>query len=705
MLYACHNSPNGSESGKEDRASRIESAIKSTCQAFDVKSCSFVIADSEKVLDSHFDSSIESVAEGKSILEGFTAPLCLWSLVHEDSKTEWFEAQDTVLCGDSLLQKLLPQISDKTLKVCDLIRIPAEQSTIDPRCSDSTVAWIRQLGVPLKQFEAKELDIDSTESSYFDRKSLSAVSGEKMQAGAMSCKTLLNNLATVSLYFDRENVTGYRPIGKDIPDPYPTWYVHNLVGFAGWQILRFEKHVVFWNYFRSGKTDILLLKGIDRPFFTALAFPMGKLPSPLLANQNDILLSPFATAILKVVFLNEEDKRKEYSDPDYMANMSVLKGQFAALKNKPYNFLYFKELLSRALFLKETDKSRSDALFNLYEQTVANALPREVYNVPLLASIHYVPDNFKGYVVFTLDTTTRICVQAVTQKQYGTDKGIRDGVDAVELHFGTQNSTRPMTHYYHTMFRGYDKIEGVFDLKSPACFDFRDMDDTSYVVTVKIPWANIGLNSPDVRAGMRIKFDAVLYDNDIVEYRKSVLSWSVLQKDNLQKPDSMGDLVLSTKPHKSTNRVFYCPYLDAADFGKLADVVRNSEVLRLPLCPISFPIAKGSWCNNDNSGGFKAFWDREAMYIIVDALDNIKNSPMFLFPDKAYLEKVDGGSIWKAMGDDRLTDPVYFTRQMLTLPAGTYRLRYQSDRNHSFERWVGGTPALDDYGVFVWKVD
>jgi hypothetical protein len=204
---------------------------------------------------------------------------------------------------------------------------------------------------------------------------------------------------------------------------------------------------------------------------------------------------------------------------------------------------------------------------------------------------------------------------------------------------------------------------------------------------------------------MKVKFDVVLYDNDVTEYRKSVLSWSVLQKDNLQRPDSMGELVLSEKSRMNRDGVYYCTHLKRINSETKKNVFVSPFVNSLGLCPIERVVAKGSWANNDNSGGFKAFWIQDALYVVVEALDNIKNTPMYLFPDKAYLERVNGGSLWKAMGDKCLADPVYLTRQTLSLPAGTYRVRYQSDRNHSFEGWIGGAPALDDYGVFVWKAD
>jgi hypothetical protein len=135
----------------------------------------------------------------------------------------------------------------------------------------------------------------------------------------------------------------------------------------------------------------------------------------------------------------------------------------------------------------------------------------------------------------------------------------------------------------------------------------------------------------------------------------------------------------------------------------LDGIWNKRSVQDLKSCPIVQPVAKGTWSNNDNAGGFKAFWNKHALYVVVEALDNIKNTPNFLYPDKAYLERANGGSIWKAMGTRMLKTPIYVTRQTLTLPAGTYRVRYQSDRNHSFERWLEPMSMLDNYGMWVWK--
>lgn len=693
LLYAC----SGHNKAEANRINRIEQAVQEVCKDFDIQSCAYVIDCGDGRSRKKMDASLGAFPTGKDLLKGFVLPLYLRRVLQDDPKAEQGDSLDKTLSGDSLLQKYFSSISDKTLKVNDLIRIPAEQETIDPHASDSTSKWIQQLTFESKlsqhAFAVEELELESF----------------KLKEGedtSVSCKTLLHDLTQISRYFDRENLTGYRPIGKDIPDPYPTWYAHNLVGMAGWRILRFEKHVVLWHYIHSENCDVLMLKGIDRPFFVATAFPSGKISSPLMANQQDVLLSPFATAILKAVFHAEDAENEAIFaslQPDYAADLTLLSKQMEGLKQSSYNFLYYKELLSNALSLEKTDKTRSEALFQLYSKLVKTALPREAYQKPLLASFNYVPDNFRGNAVFTLDTTTRISIQAITQKQYGTDKGIQGGVDAVELHFGTKNLSGLMTHYYHTMFRNYNQIEGVFDQKYPARYVFKDLDDTSYVVAVSIPWENIGVDPSKVHVGMRMKFDAVLYDNDIVEYRKSVLSWSVLRNDNLQKPDSMGTLILSNKSGSVRNTNFYCPYLDLKGTESLEEVLSNKSVRQMKLCPIELPVAKGTWSNNDNSGGFKAFWNKKALYVVFEALDNIKNSPMYLYPDKAYLEKVNGGSIWKAMGTELLQTPVYLTRQTLTLPAGTYRVRYQSDRNHSFEHWLEPVSMLDNYGVWIWK--
>ena len=703
LLSACTLlfSVNCSDQDKSDstRADRIELAVQSVCKTYEVQSCSYVITSVGKLQNEHFDSSLGLVLEGKHILESFTAPLYLRSLIKEDSEVGR-NVLEADLCGDSLLQKYIPKITNKTLTVNDLIRVPADQNIVDSRIMDSASVWIRSLGVDrgfaLDQFVTKIIGIETKDKSGSVQNSTRGV--------CVPGRLLLKNLAKVSLYFDRENVTDYRPLNKDIPDPYPTWYVHNLVGFAGWQILRFEKHVVLWQYISSGKTNLLLLKGIDRPFFTVVAYPNGNIPSPDLANLNDVLLSPFATSILQAVYPEEDEPKSKTLKPDFLAKPAVLRKQFDVLKNRPYNFLYFKQLLSHALFLKQKgDRVPSDEYFELYENMVKGSLPREIYSKQVIASMNYIPNNCNESSVFKLDTTTKICIQALTQKQYGTDKGLRDGIDAVEFHFGISAQGRSYTHYYHTLFRGYDKIDGVFDQNAPASFTFKDVDDTSYVVMIRIPWANIGVNSSEVRSGMRFKFDVILYDNDIVEYRKSVLSWFVQQKDNLQKPDSMGEMVLSDKPRMNKNRVVYCPYQEVDARKSLIYIHDQDAVRQMDFCPIKIPIAKGTWSNNDNSGGFKSFWNKEALYFFVDALDNIKNTPMYLFPDKAYIEKVDGGSIWKAMGETCLANPIYLTKKELTLPAGTYRLWYKSDRNHSFEQWVDKTPALDNYGLVVWK--
>ena len=46
-------------------------------------------------------------------------------------------------------------------------------------------------------------------------------------------KNILTTTKYISSYFDEQNITEYMPIGKDIPNLFPTWYVENI--YTNWQ--------------------------------------------------------------------------------------------------------------------------------------------------------------------------------------------------------------------------------------------------------------------------------------------------------------------------------------------------------------------------------------------------------------------------------------------------------------------------------------
>jgi hypothetical protein len=76
--------------------------------------------------------------------------------------------------------------------------------------------------------------------------------------------------------------------------------------------------------------------------------------------------------------------------------------------------------------------------------------------------------------------------------------------------------------------------------------------------------------------------------------------------------------------------------------------------------------------------------------------------------DYGWIENADTGlAVWRmeaartthagGAGKNRKVD------QVITLPAGNYKLRYKSDDSHAFDRWNSLPPDINFWGIAVYK--
>lgn len=325
---------------------------------------------------------------GYKWLEPFALPMILMKETEKGSINE-----------DSLLSRYISVRNIQgDLRLRDLVRIPESRPDLFPPYSDDVLSYLRNIirqrfQDQHQQFYEKELNIKDNYS--------------------WNTQNLLTATQHISSYFDKENITGYLPLGEDIRDLYPTWYVENMYQLAGWYIFRINKHVVLWNSVSDDKHYILCMKLIDLQRTIAVICPYNADLSTFDSNGNpDLLLSPLALAILKKEF--ESDTCKI----DYKETKEILCSQLMKKKNSPYLSLYIKELQTRIRYAEKAGKREDELrLKDVYRTLFAHSLPSGFISRSPLAAINYVSDRMSASRHFTLDKETAVTVFSSNQRR------------------------------------------------------------------------------------------------------------------------------------------------------------------------------------------------------------------------------------------------------------------------------------------------
>lgn len=140
-----------------------------------------------------------SFKQSEDILENFAAPLALKQLIDNSNIDE-----------DSSLINYIPSIKNSSLKIADLIKVPANQTEIDPSNRNQISSYIKDVinktsenhvNFSTDRFLKQSLKIDNSSSR--------------------SSKSLLDNLAQISLYFDKKNISGHLPTDGQYKKSFP----------------------------------------------------------------------------------------------------------------------------------------------------------------------------------------------------------------------------------------------------------------------------------------------------------------------------------------------------------------------------------------------------------------------------------------------------------------------------------------------------
>lgn len=317
---------------------------------------------------------------GEKWIESFALPLVLIEKIKNGYINE-----------DSLLRHYISVRSsdENRLFLRDIIHIPEYRPSIFPQYNDITTLYMKQLlrthfPNALTSFYKNELKIND---NYL-----------------WDTQNLLELTERISSYCDKRNIAGFLPIGEDIPELFPTWYVENIYQLANWYIFRINNHVVLWKSLSNKQHTILFLKFVDLQKTFAIIHPYREELAPFDSNGNpDLLLSPIALDILTAIF-----------EPD------------GETISSPYLALYIKKIQTQIRYAQKRNKEKEEkTLRDKYNVSFPYSLPEEYLSEAPLASVNYVYNKMNAARCFTLHEKTEITIFSSNQRcKYITKDGI-----------------------------------------------------------------------------------------------------------------------------------------------------------------------------------------------------------------------------------------------------------------------------------------
>lgn len=353
--------------------------ITKTTAEYEIDKYSYLMIDGNmRFLQNNYK---EKTDLGEKWMESFALPLVLIEKIENGYINE-----------DSLLRHYLSVRSsdEKRLFLRDIIRIPEYRPSVFPQYNDITTLYMKQL-----------LHTHFPNALTLFYKDILKINDNYL----WDMQNLLELTECISSYCDKRNITGFLPIGEDIPELFPTWYVENIYQLASWYIFRINKHVVLWKSLSNKQHTILCLKFVDLQKTFAIIYPYREELVPFDSNGNpDLLLSPIALNILTAIF-----------EPN------------GETMSSPYLALYIKKLQAQIRYAKKRNKEKEEKMLrDKYDVLFPYSLPEEYLSEAPLASVNYVYNKMNAARCFTLHEKTEITIFSSNQRcKYITKDGIK----------------------------------------------------------------------------------------------------------------------------------------------------------------------------------------------------------------------------------------------------------------------------------------
>jgi CubicO group peptidase (beta-lactamase class C family) len=157
------------------------------------------------------------------------------------------------------------------------------------------------------------------------------------------------------------------------------------------------------------------------------------------------------------------------------------------------------------------------------------------------------------------------------------------------------------------------------------------------------------------------------------------------------------DLVSKVRIHQSVGRATEATQLTRL-YGELFSMPLPEDLVALPVIAQIVQVL-------DNEDKTVTFSVKDSQEVRVFAIGEGQASEMF---DYGWIEDADKGTpVWRmeaprtthagGAGKNRKVD------QVITLPAGNYKLRYKSDDSHAFDHWNSLPPDINFWGIAIYK--
>ena len=637
-----------------------------TFSDFNIQQASFIVTQQGTVKASDYGDDDRSgfINNAQPIIHQFSDPITLDYLI-----------KDSMIGGDSALDKYFPTVRNWTIRVKDLVIVPADNW--DP---------LRFRADSVSRMTAVMLD----SANKWKKQTIKPLNFSPEKRPVRSVRSLFEQLAAVSNFFDT-SYTEYAFLQDSlVTNLFPTWYTENKTIFYGWKVLKYQKNTILWNCFTNKDEVLLVLKFMDKNIFTAITYRSANVPTPYSYNREDLLQSPIALALIRSVLLPQDYQH----EIDYKGEWAAIAKKIGATDNSPYKAIYSKDLIAHARYYEALgDVNNARKLYAGYGSIIHDTLLAKYVNQTPVAEIDHISDNLNTCAVFNIEKEGYYQLfaggQVLPVSDYKTAPYQSDNVQII-LTPKNNKSASPIK-VFHFNYR-FNKIAGMPDGRhdenwltdSQTQFAFSDPSDTSYILEVAIPWNEINGSNKAVPLLSNI----LIGDSDYEENkRESVLSWAIPGGKDWLDVSSFGPL-----PNKPVNKKIIIDGKIDADWN----TTRYS--------PIELPYFDRV-NSSDNSAQFKTLYSTDYLYFLFEITDNCKNKTGIITKDKCWIENASNGQlIWKLPADTSAYSPSCSTEKKLYLKAGNYNLRYSSDKGYSFEGWYGNPPYNDLYGGFIYKI-
>jgi len=648
----------------------FQDVFDNTFREFNIQHASFIVTRQGSVEASQYepDDQVGFISQAQPIIHRFTDPITLDYLI-----------KDSAISGDSSLDKYFPADKKWSPKVRDLVIVPADN-------------WDPTRFRPDSVFLMTNAMLDSASKWNRKRTLNKPFNALPEQEPVKNIRSFFEQLAAVSDFFDK-NYPVYAPMHDSlVENVFPTWYTENKTLFFGWKVLKYQKNTILWNCFINKDEVLMVMKFMDKNIFTAFTYRSTNVPGPYSYNRDDLLQSPIALALIRQVLLPREYRY----NLDYKSDWAALSKKINATDNTPYRSIYCKDLVAHARYYEATgDITTAQKLYAGYGAIIHDTLLAKYVNQTPVVEIGNISDNLNTSALFTIEKAGYYQLFAGGQALQNSDyKGApyqSDNVQIILTPKGNKHPSPATIKVFEFNYR-FNKIAGMPDGRhgeywltdSKARFAFSDPTDTSYILEVAIPWNEID----DKQKAVQLLLSILVNDSDYEENkRETALAWVL-------------------PPGKDWLDVPYFGQLPAKPSGNKITIDGTIETAwnNTPYLPIAIPLW-GKVSAYDNSAKFKSLYDSDNLYFLFDINDNCKNRTGIITKDKCWIENTTTNElVWKLPADTSAYSPSCSVDKKIYLKAGTYNLRYNSDKGHSFEGWYGKPPYNDIYGGFIYKI-